>query len=663
MTLSPSLSWGILGTGRIAGVFAKALPSSRTGRLVAVGSRSRESAEKFASEYGVRAHASYEALLADPEVQAVYISTPHTGHARWAILAARAGKHILCEKPAALNYPEAMAIAEAARNQGVFFMEAFMYRCHPQIARVLEILRCGDLGTVRQVTASFAFNAGYSAESRLFRQDLGGGGILDVGCYPVSFARLVAGAVEGKPFANPVAIKAFGTLGEETGVDLHSAALLRFGSGLLAQVSTGINGAHENTAVIAGDKGTLRILTPWIPGQKTTLELTRGGKTERIEVEADRPLYSLEADAVADHLAAGEAPQMPVDDTLGNMQTLDRWRKEIGLIYEQEAETAPRPALPPLRKAGAPAIPDFYGKVPGVEKPVARMVMGTDLCGSITGGPDAFALFDYYAEHGGNCFDTGYIYGGGKGERLLGQWMRQRGMRDQVHVIVKGAHTPDCNPEAMIRQFHESLERLQTDRADFYMLHRDNPEIPAGEFVDALNEEVRAGRIGLFGGSNWSLARVDEANAYAEANGMQGFGLVSNQFSLARMIDPVWKGCISASDPASRQWFTQKQMPLFAWSSQSRGFFVRAARDYTADAELVRCWYSEDNFARLDRVRELAAKKGTEPIRIAAAYVLAQPFPLFALIGPWTLAEMASSFRAFSVTLTEEERRWINLED
>ena len=663
MTQSPSLSWGILGTGRIAGVFANALPSSRTGRLVAVGSRSAQSAEKFAAEHGCRAHASYEALLADPEVQAVYISAPHTEHARWAILAAQAGKHILCEKPAALNFPEAMAIAEAVRNHGVFFMEAFMYRCHPQIAKALEWIRCGELGTIRQVTASFAFNVGYAAESRLFRQDLGGGGILDVGCYPLSFARLVAGAVDGQPFANPVGIKAFGTLGAETGVDVHAAALLRFANGMLAQISTGINGAHENTAVVCGDKGTLRILTPWIPGQKTTLELTRGGKTERVEIEADRPIYSLEADAVADHLAQGQAPQMSIADTLGNMMMLDRWRKEIGLIYSQEAGKAPRPALPRLRKTGTPELPNLYGKIPGVEKPVSRMVMGTMTIAGEIGSPNAFALLDYYREHGGNCFDTAHIYGGGAGERLLGEWIRQRGVRDEVHVIVKGAHTPNCNPTAMLREFNESLERLQTDRADFYMLHRDNLEIPVGEFVDALNEQVRAGRIGLFGGSNWSLERVEEANAYAAANGLQGFGLVSNQFSLARMVEPVWAGCISASDPASRQWFTGRQMPLFAWSSQSRGFFVRAARDYTADAELVRCWYSDDNFARLERVRELAAKKGTDPIQIAAAYILHQPFPLFGLIGPWTLAEMASSFAAFSIVLTDEERRWINLEE
>ena len=136
------LRWGILGTGAIANTFATALPQSRTGRLVAVGSRTADSARKFAARHGDgRAHGSYDALLADPEVDAVYIATPHPQHAEWCIRAARAGKHILCEKPITLNHAEAMVVAEAAREAGVFLMEAFMYRCHPQTQRIVELIR------------------------------------------------------------------------------------------------------------------------------------------------------------------------------------------------------------------------------------------------------------------------------------------------------------------------------------------------------------------------------------------------------------------------------------------------------------------------------------------------------------------------------------------
>jgi len=201
------------------------------------------------------------------------------------------------------------------------------------------------------------------------------------------------------------------------------------------------------------------------------------------------------------------------------------------------------------------------------------------------------------------------------------------------------------------------------DYVDIYMMHRDNPEIPVGEFIDCLNGEVRAGRMRAFGGSNWALERVEAANAYAEARGLQGFSAVSNNFSLARMVDPVWTGCIQASDPKSREWLTRRQLPLMPWSSQARGFFAgRADPKDLSDRELVRCWYSEDNFRRLARAEELARKRGVLPIQIALAYVLCQPFPTLALIGPRTLAETRTSLPALDIALSADELRWLNLE-
>jgi aryl-alcohol dehydrogenase-like predicted oxidoreductase len=195
------------------------------------------------------------------------------------------------------------------------------------------------------------------------------------------------------------------------------------------------------------------------------------------------------------------------------------------------------------------------------------------------------------------------------------------------------------------------------------MLHRDNPDIPVGEFIEVLDEHRRAGRVRVFGASNWSLARVEEANAYARERGLGGFAAVSNNFSLARMIEPPWAGCVSASDPASRAWFAETQTPLLPWSSQARGFFTGRARpDDRSDPELVRCWYSDDNFARLARAEELARKYGVLPVTIALAYVLRQPFPTFPLIGPRALAETRTSCPALDVELTPEEVRWLNLE-
>jgi aryl-alcohol dehydrogenase-like predicted oxidoreductase len=299
-----------------------------------------------------------------------------------------------------------------------------------------------------------------------------------------------------------------------------------------------------------------------------------------------------------------------------------------------------------------------HQQIPGLEKPASRLVMGVD--NQTT--PEQWDVLDDYLERGGNVFDNAYVYGGGKCETNFGAWMQVRGVRDQIVLLGKGAHTPYCTPEGISSQLTESLERLQTDGVDIYIMHRDNTDVPVGEFVDVLNAHRNAGKLKIFGGSNWSLERVKAANAYAAANGLQGFSVVSNQFSLARMIDPVWAGCLSASDLEFRTWLKETQTVLMPWSSQARGFFVIADPNDRSNEELVRCWYSDDNFVRLERARELAAAKGVMPIQIALAYVLAQPFPTFPLIGPRNTAETASSWSALEVELTASEVTWLNLE-
>ena len=345
MTETARLRWGIIATGAIARTFAKALPQSRTGRLVAVGSRTQAGADAFAADFPCRAHGSYAALLADPEVEAVYISTPHPQHAEWAVAAARAGKHILCEKPIALNHAEAMLIAEAARRHGVFLMEAFMYRCHPQTTRIVEIVRSGRLGEVRLVNAAFGWDVGsFKPESRLFNHALGGGSILDVGCYCASMARLVAGAAADRPYLDPVEVKAVGHLAE-SGVDDYTQALLTFSGGMQAHLVTATRAKVGASVTIVGSRGTLRVPSPWICDVQQKMELEADGKVDAIEVPDEGGLYTFEIDAVAEHRDWGESPFMPVDDTLGNMATLDRWRAEIGLTYDMEKPRSPDVAV------------------------------------------------------------------------------------------------------------------------------------------------------------------------------------------------------------------------------------------------------------------------------------------------------------------------------
>ncbi len=661
MTIT-TLRWGILGPGSIAKKFAQAMPATKHAKLVAVGSRSLAKAEAFAKEFAVpRVHGSYEALLADPEVDAVYIATPHPFHPRWVIAACEAKKHVLCEKPIALNSFQTEAMIQAARENGVFLMEAFMYRCHPQTARVVELVRSGAIGEVKVIRASFGFCAGENPDSRLFSNALGGGGILDVGCYPVSFARLIAGAALGTGVAEPVSVSGAGHLGA-TGVDAYASAVLKFPKDIIAEVATGIRLNRDNEALILGSEGSIHLNHPWQHFAKADACITirRNGKDAEVEKVGDATnAYACEIDLVAQHAAAGQAPTpaMSWDDSLGQMRTLDQWRAAIGLTYEQEKPAQLSPVRGSLTRRARAHMP--YGHIPGLKKPVSRLIFGCDNQHDYRHGA---AVWDDWFERGGNAFDTAVIYGGGKHESNLGQWIEQRGIRDQVVVTVKGAHTPDCNPQKLTEQLLISLERQRSPCADIYMMHRDNLDVPVGEFIDVLNEHVRAGRITVFGGSNWSIKRVAEANAYAKAKGVQGFNVLSNNFSLARMVDPVWRGCVSASDAESRAFLAANDIALLPWSSQARGFFLRADPKFTADEELTRCWYADDNFQRLERARILAKTKNVLPIQLALAYVLNQPFATFPLIGPRQISETASSLQGLDIALTPREVAYLNLE-
>jgi aryl-alcohol dehydrogenase-like predicted oxidoreductase len=351
---------------------------------------------------------------------------------------------------------------------------------------------------------------------------------------------------------------------------------------------------------------------------------------------------------------------MSWDDSLGNMLALDEWRQSIGLTYEQEKpENVKTITRRPLAVRTSHSM--TYSRIAGVNKPISRLVMGMD---NITFAPHLAVLFDDFFEHGGNCWDTAYMYGNGKCEPALGAWIKSRGLREQIVLLDKGAHTPFCTPFDLTRQFKESLERLQTDYVDMYMLHRDNTDVPVGEFIDVLNEHHRAGQMKVFGCSNWSIARFEAANAYAKSKALQGFSAISNNFSLARMVNPPWSGCVAASDPESRAWLTKTQTPLLSWSSQARRFFVPGVADPNnrADGEMVWTWYCDDNFQRLARANELAKKKGVEAIHIALAYVLHQPFPTWALIGPRQLSELRSSLRGLEVELSAKDVAWLNLE-
>ena len=660
------LRWGILGPGGIAQAFAGGLAHSRHGVLAAMATRDPSKPGLAQNFPGARILDGYDALLADPQIDAVYIATPHPFHAEWAIKAAQAGKHVLVEKPMALSAFEAQAMMHAAAKAGTFLGEAFMYRHHPMTAKLVQLVAAGAIGEVRMIKSSFGFAMPkFAPEHRLYANDLAGGGILDVGGYPVSMARLIAGAASGKPFLDPLKVAGVAHLGQ-SGVDEWASALLHFPGDILAEVSCSVSLAQDNVLRILGAKGRIEVKDFWFASGKQggagVIDVIAGdGASLPVEVKTKGWLYAYEADDAARAIRAGRkefsAPGTSWADTLGTLRVLDRWRSDAGLEYGIE-----KPALRKLTISGRPlakpsaAIPQR--QIPGFAKPASVVALGFEDFRSFASGA---ILLDAFFEAGGNLFDTAYVYGAGYTEGLLGQWLESRGVRAQANIIVKGAHSPLCYPDQIGKQLSQSLERLKSGHADVYFLHRDNPEIPVGEFVDAADAEVKAGRIrGPWGGSNWSRSRLKQAIAYAQKHRRQPPGALSNNFALAQMLSPIWDGCVAASTPKWQAWLAKTQTPNFSWSSQARGFFTqRAARNRRDDEELVRVWYSEANFKRRDRAVALAKKLGVTPIQIALAYVLAQPFPSIPLIGPRTLEELDSSVAALQVKLSEEQRIWL----
>ncbi len=665
MTTETPIRWGIIGPGRIAQTFADGIAHSRSGKLVAIASRNPDKPGLGDGFPGARIVNGYEALLADKEIDAVYIATPHTGHAEWAIKAIRAGKHVLVEKPIALSAFDAEAIYYEAKKAGVFAGEAFMYRVHPQTAKLIELVKSGTIGDLRIIRTAFGFNMGkVNPEHRLFANETAGGGILDVGGYPVSMARLIAGAVDGKPFLDPEKVSGVGHLGQ-TGVDEWASAVLKFPNDIIAEVSCSIMANQDNTLRIIGSEGRIEVKDFWFAsghkGGVGKIDVIKGGETQTIEVKEDRWLYSFEVDAAGDAIRAGNKefayPGISWADSIGNLKVLDQWRASIGLEYSIEKAAKRTKNIAGATVTKGNSIPKR--SIPGISKPASLVTLGFEFFPNFAA---ASLTLDAFYEAGGNAFDTAYVYGGGKTESIFGDWHTSRSVpREEIVLIGKGAHSPLCYPDMIAKQLDQSLNRLKTDYVDIYFMHRDNTDVPVGEFVDAMDAEVKAGRIrGIFGGSNWTRARFDEAIAYAEKNGKTAPAALSNNFSLAEMLDPIWAGCIAASDDEWKAWLNAKQIPNFAWSSQGRGFFTdRAGRDKRDDEELVRVWYSDRNFGRRDRAIELAQKLGRSPIHIALAYVVAQPFPVIPLIGPRTIAELEDSLSALDIKLTPEQVKWL----
>ena len=325
-----------------------------------------------------------------------------------------------------------------------------------------------------------------------------------------------------------------------------------------------------------------------------------------------------------------------------------------------------------------------YKQLPEVKKPISTLVFGTatpKLFAAVdrnrpdieTCRQEAFALLDAVFAAGINCFDCAGHYG----EEILGEWIDLRGVREKTVILSKCAHPNAWRDRVtdfdIFSDIHDALAKLRTNYVDIYMLHRDNPDVPVSVIVDTMNRLHDEGKIGAFGGSNWTHRRLEEANEYAAKNNLVPFTVSSPNFGLAEQVDNPWVGnCVTLSGPENteaRQWYQDHNMPVFAYSSLARGFFSGAfasddrekAKQFLDEAA-VKGYWCDNNFERLRRAEILAGEKHCTVAQIALAWLLNQPLDTYLLVSFSNEKHIRPSVDACEMVLTPEECAWLNLE-
>ena len=312
-----------------------------------------------------------------------------------------------------------------------------------------------------------------------------------------------------------------------------------------------------------------------------------------------------------------------------------------------------------------------YGRIQGLTVPVSRIFLGT-AAGALLEGGNADELLDGAAERGVNAFDCARSYG--RAEEVLGDWIRRRGNRERMIVLSKCGDIRNgivkIDRQVITGQLETSLKALQTEYIDLYLLHRDDPGTPVSEYIDTLNEAKRAGKIRVFGVSNWTVERIREANRYAKENGLEGFGISSPNYGLARQMADLWGGgCVTISGPEhqeDREWYARTGMPVIAYSSLGRGFFSGKFRSDDPDgARRVLDPYAQkgylypENQIRLRRAEELAAKTGETVPEIAMRYVFSSRMNVFAVVSTSRPERLDGSILACGRPLTGKEAAWL----
>ncbi|MGQ9524593.1 MAG: aldo/keto reductase [Armatimonadota bacterium] len=314
--------------------------------------------------------------------------------------------------------------------------------------------------------------------------------------------------------------------------------------------------------------------------------------------------------------------------------------------------------------------------VAGTDLVVSRICLGTGGLGTRVSREDSFRILDAYVELGGNFIDTAHVYGNwdspipGMSEKTIGEWLAERGCRDQMVIATKGGHpaidrmdVPRLSRDEVMSDLFESLERLGVECVDLYWLHRDDPSRPVGELIDTLAYARARGLINWYGVSNWSVARIREAREYAARHGIQDIVASQVGWSLAdRVRETLGDPTLVFVDDEIRRYHEETGFPLMAYSSQANGFFSgRYRRGEPADPSdaVLRAYGSEDNFAKLERAVQLAQQLGCSANQVALAYLIAQRFPVFPIVFCRTLEQLRDSCAAAELHLTPEQVHYL----
>ena len=332
--MSKQLRWGILATGNIAHHFADGLADSTRTCIAAVGSRTQAAANAYAQKHSVpHSHGSYDALLADDSVDAIYLSLPNSMHHEWTLKSLRAGKHVLCEKPLAANTVHAEEMFSVAEREDRLLVEAFMYRSHPATHALLEQVNRGVIGKLRLIRTSFCYRRRVIENNVRFDATLDGGALMDVGCYCINFSRLFAGT-------EPIELNCIGRV-HVRGVDEYAAGTMGFANGIIATFVCGMTVQTQNAAMLCGDEGYIEVPVPWKPSKQAQFTVAsmappqQDGKVsgpkppQTAHVNSEKSLYALEADDFATAALDGAEPVLSRDDSLGNMRVLERLIRQI----------------------------------------------------------------------------------------------------------------------------------------------------------------------------------------------------------------------------------------------------------------------------------------------------------------------------------------------